>query len=154
MKPVHRKPAHKGYDTATDSSSGLIRRLVVAWLGVVLLVFNLAASGGSLLGPADTAQTPFPTSVDISATHVTICTTAGMVEIDGDGKPLPSPSHGGICVFCLPLMHSGAIAAVAEISVRHPSAFDTDVALPDDYGLPVLRQALNPHSARAPPALT
>jgi len=146
----------KAYDTSADASSGLFRRRVVSWLGLWLLAVNLIVGG---ILPARSAEAgPAPFAQDILSDRIVICTASGMLVVDRDGKPVdeggqPS-SHDGICVFCLPLMHSGASAPAADIGIALPSLSATVVALADSYRRPVLRAAHNPHPARAPPVLT
>ncbi len=74
-----------------------MRRTIASWLGVVVLAFNLLA------GLALPADAPAGDSLEI-------CTAHGPVFIDQAGHPVPSPQTvpGGVCVFCLPLMHAGA----------------------------------------------
>lgn len=49
--------------------------------------------------------------------HLVVCTAGGLVELDAAGRPLPSTAdHGGICVFCLPLLQ-GHLALPAAIGL-------------------------------------
>lgn len=96
----------KRYDTAGDPSVGWARRHLLAWLGLFLLLFNLAA------GSALQAQ---PLALDTSDDHLIICTAGGMAVIDRNGTPV-TPDHAGengFCGACLPFTHGAVLTPVA-----------------------------------------
>lgn len=99
----------KVYLTAGDPSLGRARRMVAAWAGLFLLLFNLVA-GGAL--PAAAAQTA------PSDDHLIVCTAGGMAVIDRNGTPV-SPDHVGVngfCGACLPFVH-GAVLTPAAVTL-------------------------------------
>jgi hypothetical protein len=107
----------KIYDTASDGSIGLVRRSVASWLGLVILVLNIAAGGAMPAGAADSGQPLF--AQGLLGDRIVVCTAAGMVVMDRDGNVIDTgkeAGHTNLCVFCLPLVqgnvHSPAIAAV------------------------------------------
>lgn len=107
------------YDTSTDRRLGAVRRRLVAWLGLLLLAFNVL--GAAILpARADSVSSSLAPSFD----RIEVCTNAGIVVIDRNGNVIPSDGSaqgGKICPFCLPLGHSGATATeVVGLAVRPP----------------------------------
>jgi hypothetical protein len=48
--------------------------------------------------------------------HLIVCTAGGMVDLgSADGSVPPSADHGGLCVFCLPLLHGGPAVTAAAV---------------------------------------
>jgi hypothetical protein len=97
---------HHRYDISTPPSLGSWRRGVAAWLGLVLLAFNIVA-GGALQARA----TPLTTDSD----HIIVCTAAGLAVVDRNGTPV-TPDHAGengFCAYCLPFSHGAVITPVA-----------------------------------------
>jgi len=48
--------------------------------------------------------------------HLIVCTAGGMVDLgSADGSVPPSADHGGLCVFCLPLLHGGPAATAGAV---------------------------------------
>ena len=98
----------RAYDTSNDPSLGRWRRAVSSWLGLFLLVFNLAA-GGALPVQSST--------LDLSSDHMIVCTVGGMAVVDRNGTPVP-PEHAGVngfCGACLPLLHGAVITPIATL---------------------------------------
>ncbi|MCR6628567.1 MAG: DUF2946 family protein [Magnetospirillum sp.] len=96
----------KCYDTASDPSLGRRRRTLSAWMGLVLLLFNVVA-GGAL-----PAQAAVPS---LSDDHLIVCTAGGMAVIDRNGTPV-SPDHAGengFCGACLPFSHGAVLTPLA-----------------------------------------
>jgi hypothetical protein len=105
---MNRLPQHHRYDTSTDRRTGAVRRTVMTWLGLLLIVFNV-------LG---TAALPARAQGLASAEpgHIEICTAAGIVLLDVDGSdlhPAGGLQHAPLCQFCLPLAHGGASVPTA-----------------------------------------
>lgn len=113
---------HKAYDTGVRASSGAFRRGVVAWIGLILLTFNVVAGGALPAGASGTSQPLF--AQDLFGDRIVICTSTGMVVMDRDGN-LVEADHGvgqtDLCVFCLPLvggtLHVPAQTAVVAVRV-------------------------------------
>jgi hypothetical protein len=82
-------------DTAPVPASAGSGRRLGAWLGLFLLVFNLLGAGAMPADGSPTAQGGW-----------VICSPNGMSAIAADGTALPA-DHGGLCLFCLPLLHAG-----------------------------------------------
>jgi len=143
------------YDTSMDVSSGRYRRWTASWLGLLLLFFNLVGGGVLSPPPIRAASAPFAQEL-LFPDRIVICTAAGMVVLDRGGKPVDEnpqhSSHDGFCVFCLPLMHSGAAVPTLDSALVLPPASRVQVTFAEGYRLPVLRVARNSHPARAPPA--
>jgi hypothetical protein len=145
---------HK-FDASTDPSLGLVRRKVASWLGLILLAFNLLAGSGFTAQASENSSPAF--GQELLGDRIVVCTAAGMVVMDRDGHVLDTNGNSGhidACVFCLPLMHSGAGAPAAEVGLVLPVLSSAEQAFLDSYRLPDLRQVHNPHPARAPPAFS
>lgn len=103
----------KIYELSTNAALGRGRKNLMAALGALLLIFNIF--GAVALGARADARAPMLS--DLSGDRIVICTGAGMIVIDRDGKPVNQPSGQAqqLCPFCLPLTHGGAAppAAVA-----------------------------------------
>ncbi len=130
----------KAHDISAGAAIGF-RRRAVSWLGLLLLAFNLVAGGAQ-----PSAKAAFPPS-----DHITICTVAGMVALDQDGRTQQPSPHESVCGFCLPLMHAGAMAPMADWIGYRRIASDAGEAESADQRRPVPGQGFSPHSARAPP---
>lgn len=131
------------YDTETDPSLGRSRRLVSAWLGLFLLLFNVVAGG---------ALPPRPTYGAITQDHVIVCTVGGMAVVDRNGTPV-APDHAGqngFCSYCLPLMHGAAIGT-AFLSVPRPALISAPAEHSIPAHAPVVASPLRLALARAPP---
>ena len=143
----------RSYDLSTDPRLGRFRRRFASWLGLVVLALNILAGGFLLPHRAEAGAGSFVT--DVSARELVICTTAGMVVLDRDGKPVgerqPNPAHGGVCQFCLPLMHGATALAVEQDAGFQPFWPVAVHVAPDNLLLPTQLQAKDHHLARAPP---
>ncbi|WP_173979574.1 DUF2946 family protein [Magnetospirillum sp. UT-4] len=117
---------------------GPIRR-VGAWLALLVVAFNLA---GGLVMPASA----------VSLGETVICTAAGMMVLPAAGdQQVPAAEAAGPCVFCLPLLHGGAIAP-GGVSIG-PGALPAVAVTPDFIrDLPPYR-ASGLAAPRAPPAI-
>lgn len=99
------------YDISTGHRLGAMRRHCLAWLGLLLIAFNILA-GTALPVRAETA----PLSLAQTDDRIEVCTSAGMVVLDRDGNVLPSDGAtqgSSLCSFCLPLVHGGTNVADA-----------------------------------------
>lgn len=125
----------------TAAATGALRRAVCAWLGVLVVALNLI---GATMLPA--AAKP----VDDASGWNTVCTASGIVVLGGSdhdgGAPSSAAAGSGLCQFCLPLLHAGLPAPVADpvplpsrvahvdgplhSSVRGPGAVAKDGASP------------------------
>lgn len=134
----------KDYDTATGPSMGRSRRLVSAWAGLFLLLFNVLA-GSSLQAE------PTPNLAD-NSDHLIVCTAGGMAVIDRNGTPV-APEHAGqngFCGYCLPLLH-GAALATASLPLPEPFFAPTPAILAATGEIPAVSGQLRLALARAPP---
>lgn len=148
---MQRKP----YTQALDAAVAKARRSVASWLGLFLILFNLGGAGALALRPADSAPALF--TQEFRQDVVVVCTASGMEIIDrSTGKPIDggSPSSsGGMCVFCLPLLHGSTIAASADLVPSEPAYTRLAIVPPPSDILPTLTAAISPHPARAPPSI-
>jgi hypothetical protein len=128
----------------------------MSWLGLFLLLFNVAGGGAIPPPSAHAGATPLFAQELLSVDRTVICTAAGMVVLGRDGKPVdenrPHAPHDGFCVFCLPLMHAGAVAPVADSGAVLPPASSAPLVFADGYRRSVRPSVHNPNPARAPPA--
>lgn len=110
------------YDISTGTPLGRVRRAVAAWLGLLLLTFNVVGGGALPARSAEDGLAPF--AQEIFGDRIVICTAAGMVVLDRNGNPV-SPEggsgHGELCAFCLPLMHGG-VNAPCVLAIVAPAA--------------------------------
>lgn len=136
------QPRHKRYDLGTHPAMGRLRREVVSWLGLFLLLFNLSA--GAL---------PAQAQISVADDHLVICTVGGMAVIDRNGTPV-SPDHAGengFCGACLPFLH-GAVLTPAAAVVPQPVVQPLPRALLAEAEPAVLARPHRPANPRAPPA--
>ncbi|MGO8738933.1 DUF2946 domain-containing protein [Rhodoblastus sp.] len=126
--------ARSNYDLAIDRSRGRARREIVAALGALVVLFNILAAG--LLG-ASAQAAGSPLLGDPSGDGIVICTGAGMIVVDHNGKPIEDKNgavHSALCPFCLPLMQGHAKApdlaglALAPVALRIAPSRDTESA--------------------------
>jgi hypothetical protein len=121
-------------------------RLPTAWLGILLVAFNLlAGSVGQTAGA--------PTAAD---GLIAVCTVGGMRMVDpaaapGDALP-PASAPDGLCVFCLPLVHAGSAALTEEFRPVPPPVTAAAVAPFSVHDAPIATRRHSPHASRAPPA--
>lgn len=104
------------YDTTADPACARIRRLTAAWIGLLVLVFNIAGGGLLPTRPASAAATPFAQS--LTDGRIVICTATGLVVMDRDGTVISTgdqPGGSDLCVFCLPMLHGTAMTAVPPV---------------------------------------
>lgn len=117
------------------------RALPGVLVSLLVLVFNL-------LG-ADTLPMPLPPLAGAADSQYVVCTASGAVTVSPRDDE-DSPRHPTICVFCLPLLHGGAVPpGVAALPA--PSGVSATICHP---GKPApLRRARLPGgmAARAPP---
>lgn len=140
------------YDTSTDTRIGRDRRSIVAWIGLVLLAFNIFIAG--TLPARDAAAAPAPFAQALMGDRIVICTAASIIVIDSSGNIVDTTTtdaeHSDICVFCLPLMHGG-IQTPAAVTVTVRGLFPSDDAfLPSSS--PSLRHPARLAGAAAPRA--
>lgn len=83
------------------------RRILGAWLGLVLLAFNLVAGALVPVGARAAEGPEIAFARLLEGEHMVVCTAGGLVEIDPKGGT--APDHTAFCVFCLPLMN-GSVA--------------------------------------------
>jgi hypothetical protein len=116
-----------------------LRRRLCAWIGVVLLSFNLLAGTGLQAAPPPVAD----------AGDQVICTAGGIVVIHDDGSaPTTARTGDGFCTFCLPLLHGGVAAPDGEIRVEAPVGIRLKRVPPFSRFVP----AVHPYSVAAPRA--
>lgn len=137
------------YDIRTAPRGGAVRRRCVAWLGLLLIAFNILG-GAALPSRADAS----PLSLAPVHDWIEVCTSAGLVVMDRDGNILPSDGgrQGGVvCPFCLPLGHSGVIAMEPPGPPVPAALVSSVVVLPSD--LAAFRPVASARTAspRAPP---
>ncbi len=95
------------------------RRRFGAWFGLLLLIADLLAIGGTPPRASTTATPLF--AQDLAGDRIVICTAGGMVVIDrATGQPVPPDAdapHRDLCVFCLPCLQGGfALPTVAALA--------------------------------------
>ncbi|MGE5477944.1 MAG: DUF2946 family protein [Bacteroidales bacterium] len=121
-------------------------RLPTAWLGILLVAFNLLAGS---VGPTTAA----PTAAD---GLIVVCTVGGMRMVDPAAAPgdtqLPASAADGLCVFCLPLVHAGSAAVADEFRAMPPTVTVVARAPFSVHDAPVATRRHSPHASRAPPA--
>lgn len=144
---------HKIYLTTMEGSRGLVRRRLVSWVGLILLVFNIFGAG-SLPVRAEGTGTPL-FAQELLGDRIVVCTAAGMVVMDRDGNIIntgpTSSSHGDLCVYCLPLMH-GAAQAPASMALAADAVFaGEEKYLPAEPAAAVPTRLPGAASPRAPP---
>lgn len=119
-------------------------RLPTAWLGILLVAFNLlAGSVGQTAGA--------PTAAD---GLIAVCTVGGMRMVDPAAAPGDTqvPAADGLCVFCLPLVHAGSAAVADEFSPMPPPVKAVALAPFSVHDAPMATRRHSPHASRAPPA--
>jgi hypothetical protein len=123
------------YDLEIDRSRGRARREIVAAVGALVVLFNILAA--VLLGSLAQAAAS-PLLGDSASDGVVICTGAGMVLVDHQGKPIEHKGgavHPALCPFCLPLMQGHAKApdpaglAPAPVARRFAPLHESGIAL-------------------------
>jgi hypothetical protein len=107
----------KRSDVTTNGSGGLLRRKIASWLGLVVLAFNVLGPGAMPANAAGAGTAAF--AQGLNSDRIVVCTAAGMVVMDRDGNILDEEAGaaGGLCVFCLPLMHGTVHAAAHAIAI-------------------------------------
>ncbi|MGE5476693.1 MAG: DUF2946 family protein, partial [Bacteroidales bacterium] len=135
------------YDTSTDRRTGAVRRAVMTWLGLLLIVFNVLGTA-ALPARAQALSSAEPG-------HIEICTAAGIVLLDVDGSdlhPAGGLQHAPLCQFCLPLAHAGASVPTAMAMPSAVPGAAQPVAL-HSHAETLLRPAYTAGAAspRAPP---
>ena len=98
------------YDLGIDRSRGRARREIVAAIGALVVLFNILAAG--FLGASAQAAASRLLG-DSAGDGIVICTGAGMILVDHNGKPIEDKSgavRSALCPFCLPLMQGHAKA--------------------------------------------
>ena len=145
----------KPYSQALDTAVAKARRAVASWLGLLLILFNLVGAGALALRPTDSTPSLFTQALRQDV--VVVCTASGMEIFDrSSGKPIDSgspASSGGMCVFCLPLLHGTTITASADFATTEPAFSRLAVVPPPTDILSALTAAVSPYPARAPPAI-
>lgn len=97
------------YDLEIDHARNGAHRGLVATIGALVVLFNVLAA--TVLGAS--AQAGSPLLAGSADDGIVICTGAGMIVVDHDGKPIQGkggPAHKALCPFCLPLMQGHAKA--------------------------------------------
>lgn len=66
-----------------------------------------------------TALTP-PPAIAFDADRIEICTESGLMVLGHDGQPEKpvQVGHGGHCLFCLPLLHTGVPPSAGTLLTR------------------------------------
>ncbi len=134
----------KAYDLAIDRARGRARREIVAFLGGLLILFNVLAVG--VLGAS--AHGASPMSGDI-----VICTGDGMIVVDHSGKPAEDKGCAGktLCPFCLPLMQGNARAPDPAGTAQAPVSRIVVASRVDQIARPEAKSLACAAQPRAPP---
>lgn len=137
MNAMPRRPVR-----STRRQTGVIPvwRRVAAWLALWVVL------SGALGGLA-------PAQAQSSALGSVVCTAAGMTVIaaqDDDtlGRDMPRTA---LCLFCLPLLHGGALAPQMAEPAFFPSSALGSVVRPDAAVRPVADPHRSASAPRAPP---
>lgn len=122
-------------------------RELLIWLSIITLSFNVLAATALPVEAAGTSR---------DGQQMVVCAASGMMVLGEDDTLLPSkpaPSHGSLCVFCLPLVH-GAVNVPMAFGLAEPpttAVVPHFAAVPDN---PVLRswRLEGASTPRGPPA--
>jgi hypothetical protein len=96
------------------------RGVVVSWLCLALVGFNLLAGAGLPIAAEPRGDE-----------SIVVCSAGGMTVVDlGAASGSSSPSHGQLCAFCLPLLHGSVGDTVTSAVVLMPSGSLAPVILP------------------------
>ncbi|MCI4678734.1 DUF2946 family protein [Rhodoblastus acidophilus] len=139
------------YDLAIDRARGRVRCDVAAVASALVVLFNILAAG--LLG-AEAQAAGSPLLTDLSGDGVVICTGAGMIVVDRNGKPIDDPSgapHRTLCPFCLPLMQGHAKAPDPVAAAPAPVSRQVAASRPRFNARPAALQYASAAQPRAPP---
>jgi len=129
-----------------------LRRQIAAWLAAVAILLNFAAEASLRASPVEID----PTLSSVAGDTFVICTAAGKLVVDRDGRPAPKQEGGHLghngphCVFCLPLMQGALVAqsfAGLDFARIAPRAIRPEIA---DLRAPSVFRASG-HWARGPP---
>lgn len=146
--------AVRHYDTAIDRSVAGTRRFATAWLGLVLLTFNIFGAV-PLAGASPNASAAVPFTPAFGDGHLVVCTAAGMVVIADGGVPSPdgeNGGHGGFCFLCLPLFHATGWTPAATVAIVPPGRTAALRPVAPPYRLPLPPSLLTGAAGpRAPP---
>lgn len=111
-----------GAASRPDVLSVARRRLVCGWVGLVVLAFNIL--GGFVL-PARAADGFGGDAIMV------VCTAAGLVSVDVGAQQSGQDGRvrqDGLCQFCLPLLHGGAVSCAAPALVVRFETTATSIA--------------------------
>ena len=120
---------------------------IVSWLCLALVAFNLVA-GAALPPSLADAESAF-------GERIVICSAAGMSVVDlgaVPGQTVPS-SHGGLCAFCLPLLHGAVPLPLTVAVVELPALRPVFLAVPQQSARPVRFEQGGAAGPRAPPVI-
>ncbi len=109
----------KQYSTAANPACARIRRLTAAWIGLLVLVFNIAGGGLLPTRPANATQAPYTArfAAGLEGDRIIICTSSGILVMDRDGTIINTTDQAGgadLCVFCLPMLQGAAFVTVPQ----------------------------------------
>ena len=136
------------YDTATDPSRGWIRREVASALGMLVILFNLIA--GTAVAATTAGGAPFLD--DAFGDRIVVCTGAGMIVLDAEGKPVDGgDTIAPLCVFCLPLVGGAVDAPAATVAVVLVRAREPAPAVAERHAPPTPTVLQPTGSPRGPP---
>lgn len=136
-----------GLTAAAPASRGWLRGRMAAWVGIILLAFNLLA--GEVLPAHFLPPSNDPTAIGFD---YEICAAYGQADHQSGNQNSPANSHGGqICVFCLPLLHGGLGLPMAAVAVVPPQAAPRRLALAQEPQQAVSARVWPSASPRAPP---
>ncbi len=143
-------PRRKSYDLATDHAAGRAWREAVALIGGLIILFNIAAGLAAGLAVRDAS----PMLAELDGEHFVICTGAGMIVVDRDGKPTEQKRGGApqLCPYCVPLMQGCADAPAAVALAAEPVAGQPVETPPYEVFQPRLPRLIAAAQPRAPPA--
>lgn len=134
-------------DLNADPSLGRVRRRLASWLGLLLLAFNVLAAA-ALPARAESAL-----AQSLMDGRIVVCTAAGLLVLDQDGRALPASDHAQFCVFCLPLLHGGVDVPATPVLADRPT-FAPAALLPAGENRPWHPAAHGRVRSRAPPSLS
>ena len=138
------------YDISLDPLRGRLRRAVMSYLGLLLIIFNVIA--GLALSARDANGLSELLRQDAAASFI-ICSSGSTTEesqSSAQGSGTRSASHA-ICIFCLPLM-KGFISSLTIAYVTLPRCSRQNVTISTSD---LIRSStfVAAFSARGPPSI-
>lgn len=142
--------SRKRYMTDIDHAARRAWGRSVALVCGLIVVLNLV--GGLAAGFSSRGASPM--LADLAGDRIVICTGAGMIVVDRDGKPV-EPEKGGapeLCPYCLPLMQGSADAPALIAFIVPPVVGRPVETAPHDFTRPKPSRLGVVAQPRGPPA--